>query len=129
MTEKEIAFYARQVAQRILVRQQGGMDEPQTWIDVATTFGCRVSAYHHPGGELGDYAPAGDGQGVITYNEAVTPPAQAKVIVHEMAHHLLMPLVPGYLFGDFVMCRYEDDPGDVRHRIARRVEMLCFRRI
>jgi len=50
------------------------------------------------------------------------------VIVHEMAHHLLMPLVPGYVLGEYVTCRYDDDPQDVRHRIARRVEQLCVRK-
>lgn len=128
MQEKQLGDLARSVAQRLLVRQAGGMDCPETWIGVAATFGCRVYSYHFPGGPLGDYVPASDGQGVITYNDAITPPAQARVIVHELSHHLLMPLVPGFLFGDFVRCSYDDDPGDVRHRISRRVEELCFRR-
>ena len=128
MTEKELAHYSRAVAHRLLLRQRGGMDDPQTWIDVAASFGCRVLSYHEPGGSLGEYASAEDGQGVITYNDAATPPTQARVIVHETGHHLLMPLIPGYLFGEFVHCRYDDDPLDVRHRIAKRVEELCFRR-
>lgn len=128
MTDKEVSDYARRIAQRILIRQRSGMDDPQAWIDVARSFGCRVVPYHVPGGELGEYAPCGEGQGVITYNDAVTPPAQARVIVHELSHHLLMPLVPGYLFGEYERCRYSDDPDDTRHQIAKRVEALCFRR-
>ena len=128
MQIKQVNDLARAVAVRLLLRQRGSMDIPATWIDVAAAFGCRVYAYHAPGGPLGEYAPCGEGQGVITYNDAITPPAQSRVIVHETAHHLLMPLVPGYLFGDFVRCCYDDDPEDARHRIARRVEELCFRR-
>ena len=128
MEEKQVRDLARQIAQRLLVRQAGDMDDPETWTRIAVSFGCRLSSYHQPGGALGDYVPSCEGGGVITYNDAVTPPAQARIIVHELAHHLLMPLVPGFLFGDYVHCLYEDDPDDVRHRIARRVEELCFRR-
>lgn len=129
MTDTEMRSVARTVSQRLLSRHQGERDLPNTWIAVAASFGCRVLSYHEPGGCLGEYASTEDGQGVITYNDAATPPTQAKVIVHETGHHLLMPLIPGYLFGDFVHCRYDDDPLDLRHRIAKRVEELCFRRI
>lgn len=128
MTDKEIAAYARQVAQRILVRQCGGMDSPETWTDAALTFGCRCHAFYALGGPPGEYAPLGDGQGVIAYNTAMTPPAQSHVLVHEIAHHLLTPLIPSDLFGEYVTRRYDDDPDDVRHRIAKRVEEICFRR-
>ena len=105
------------------------MDDPQTWIAVAESFGCRVYAYHAPGGCPGEYAPAGEGQGVICYNDACTPPTRAKVILHELVHHLMCPLISGFLFGEYHRCGYDDDALDCRHRIAQAVQDICFRRL
>lgn len=119
---------ARQAAQHLLVRQRGDQHLPETWIDVASRTSCRVSGFYAPGGPSGEYSPGLDGWGVITYNTALTPPRQAKVIIHELVHHLLMSVLPGFVFSDRIQCGYEDDSLDVRHRIAQRVEEICFRR-
>ena len=40
-----------------------------------------------------------------------------------------MSVLPGFVLSDRIQCGYEDDALDVRHRIAQRVEEICFRRI
>ena len=128
--EQDRKNLTRQVGTHLLKRHSGDHEDPETWLIVAAGMNCRVSSYYYPGGGLGDYAPTleADGAGVITYNTAATPCKQARVICHELAHHILMPLVPGFVLGDYVICRYEGDPLDERHRIARLVEEFCFRR-
>lgn len=54
---------------------------------------------------------------------------QARVVVHEAAHHVLMSEVSGDLFGEHVRYYYDDDPALIRHQIARMTEALCFRRL
>ncbi len=120
---------ARQAAQFLLVRQRGEQDLPETWIDVADRIWCHTEGFYAPGGLSGEYCPSEDGQGAITYNTALTPPRQARVLVHELTHHLLMSVLPGFVLSDRIQCGYEGDSLDVRHRIARRVEELCFRKL
>ena len=56
--------------------------------------------FHEPDGVKGEYAPRDNGRGVIRFNMAYSPPTQARVLVHEIAHHLLMSEVSGDLFGN-----------------------------
>ena len=119
----------RQVSQYLLVRQRGDMYSPQTWLDIAQASWCRTVPFHEPGGPWGDYCPASDGWGVLTYNTSLTPPRQARVVVHELSHHLCMGIVPGFVLSDQIKCNYDDDPMDVRQRIARGVEDICLKRL
>ena len=105
------------------------MDMPETWIKVAQGLGCRLCPIHEPNGVAGEYRFAGERMGVIIYNTALTPPAQACAIVHEVSHHLLMALVPGDLFGEWHRAGYDDDPADLRHQICKEVEKICFRKL
>ena len=123
------ADFAVQVTQHILLKQNGPMDDPETWVPIAEKMDCQVFPFYLEGGKKGEYTPWGDGGGAIVYNTAYSPPAQARILVHEIAHHLLMPFMPGYLFGEGVECHYDGNPGDIRERIAKRVEELCFRRL
>lgn len=129
MQKRLVGWYARAVAQRILVNQRGSMDKPETWVEVARRLGCRMCPIHEPGGMNGEYRSAGEGIGVIVYNTAITPPAQARVIVHELSHHLLMALVPGDLFEEWHRASYDDNAPDCRHAISQAVETICFRKL
>ncbi len=120
--------WARRIAQKLLVAQRGGMDEPATWADVAARRGHPVEFYHDSGGGPGEFVSCEPGTGCIRVNTEYPDWKQARVLVHELGHaelcSVLYPVcdAPAYRMG------YDDEPGDVRHRIAARVEELCFRR-
>ncbi len=124
------------IAQRLLVRQHGNMDDPETWKQVAASFGHQVSYWTEPNGIVGEFLAAEAGSGVIWINTAYPPEIQARGFVHELAHAEMNVLasglhageVPGFLAGEWQRAGYDDDPKDVRHQIAREVERLCFRR-
>lgn len=128
MRQREIDRYAQGAANKLISLHHGDRENPATWLPVLQQIGCRVHSYHEPGGQLGEYAPTleADGGGIVQWNTAATPPMQARVLCHEGAHHLMWPLVSGFLFGEWTRANYDDDPLDVRQRIARRVEHLCF---
>lgn len=144
MTEMEIGRWARRIAQRLLFVQMGGMDAPETWASVAARRGHEVEHFHDPAAGPGEYASCEAGTGVIRINTAYAPGVQARACVHELAHAELNTCssglwradAPGDFAGDtapsstrsFLM-GYDDEPGDVRHKIARRVEEMCFRRL
>lgn len=123
MQEWKKRTIAAEVASHLLRHaSEGERDDPRTWEDVAEHLGCRIHPFHVPGGAPGEYAAAGDGQGVITYNTSCTPPMQARVLIHELAHHLLHTWLPTCLAPEHLVCASADDPYDVRHQIARIVE-------
>ena len=99
-----------------------------TWLPVAAALRCRVHPFNVPGARRGEYCPAEDGAGVITVNMAYGDEQAARVLVHESAHALMRWHVAFecYDCADAVCCCYDDEPGDVRHQIARRVERLVI---
>ena len=124
MPQCEKQKIAAQVADHLLCHaSEGERDDPRTWEGVAQNLGCRVHPFYVPGGMPGEYAAAGEGLGVITYNTACTPPMQVRVLVHELAHHLLHTWLPTCLGPEHLVCAASvEDPYDVRHQIARMVE-------
>jgi hypothetical protein len=128
LRQREFNQHSRWAAARLLGHHTGDQADPLTWLPVLREIGCRVHPFHDPGGQKGDYAPTldSDGTGIVQYNTAYSPPFQARVLVHEGAHHLLWPIITGFLYGEWVRANYDDDPLDVRQRIARRVEEIIF---
>ena len=112
-----------------MTRAAPGSDRTRTatWLPVAAALRCRVHSFNVPGARRGEYCPAEDGAGVITVNLAYGDEQAARVICHEIAHHLMRWHVAFecYDCADAVSC-YDDEPGDVRHQIARRVEWLVI---
>lgn len=120
---------ARHLAQRILVRQIGNMQERETWCDVAETFGIVTIIKHDPGGCLGRYVDAPDAaSGVIYCNTAQSEIEQARVVCHELAH-ALMCVLPDLLHevesGEAMMGRLVNGR-KARHEIACLVTALCI---
>ena len=144
MDGRKVTDYARHIAQRLLVLQGGSMDLPATWAEVGRRRGHDIEFYHGPGEGPGEYASVEAGTGVVRVNTAYPPHTQARVLVHELAHaELAMGASglwrggeePGELSGEWARqgqafrMGYDDDPGDVRHQIAKAVEEICFRRL
>ncbi len=122
---------AARLGVRLLTLADGRrVDDPATWIAVAGELGCTCAAYHEPRAPLGEYCPSYSGRGCITFNRAVTAYRQARTIIHEMAHHLLIVfgIVPWWEYP--VTIRYEQGGlgggWHMRHRLARRVERFVF---
>ena len=143
MQQKAVDGYARAIAQRLLVIQHGGMDLPKTWADVADRRGHDWEYFDDPDSGPGEWVSCEAGTGVIRINTAYPSHIQAHTWVHEISHAELCALasglwqgnVPGFLRGNWACLRpgermgYDDDPADCRHRIACRVEEICFRRV
>jgi hypothetical protein len=143
MEDRKVKDYARQIAQRLLVLQCGGMDNPATWAEVGRKRGHDIEFYSDSGGGPGEYVSAEPGTGVVRINAAYSDHKQARVLVHEIAHAELALCAsglcrggeqPGQFYGEgrtvgqaFRM-GYDDNPSDIRHRIAKAVEELCFRK-
>lgn len=68
---------------------------------------------------------------LIAYNAAGSPRQICRWIAHEMAEYFAICEYPS-LFDDLPQRVYHytggTDPDDARHKIARRVEEICFRR-
>lgn len=95
---------------------------------VAEQLGCIIEEFNAGRDVLpnGYYVPAtqfGD-PSIIMLNKQSSKRTRHKMLLHEIAHHLMVVWVPRMLYGvDTVVC-YEGDNGEVRHKIARRVEQL-----
>ncbi len=116
---------AQLIAHKLLRLAEGRSDDPATWRRVAERIGCRAVSYHAPGCGRGEYAATGpEGIGVIAVNTAYSPSIQARVWIHEIAHHELRVWIPPQLADAADIYRYADNPRDARHQIARLVERL-----
>lgn len=126
MTETEIKNWARTVAVPLLFIQRGGMDAPETWADVAARRGHFWELFHDPAQGPGEFVSCEPGTGCIRINTAYTPEVMARAFVHEIAHAELNGVLEPVCSLFNTRMGYDDDPGDLRHRIARRVEEICF---
>ena len=136
--KSDVAHY---LAQRILVRQRGDMEQRETWADVAEGFDIITICSHDLGGCPGRWVPAPDSEsGVIYCNLAQSMPKQALVVAHELAHGLMSVLQRTLLDkfesrlsrlaiqSDGTSAPQQDDCDgwQVRHDIACRVALLCI---
>ena len=142
LNDRQIYQIARPIAVRLLVLQDGWMDAPDTWERVASKRGHAWEYFHDPHAGPGEWVSCEAGTGCIRVNTAHTPPVMARAAVHELGHAELASLssglwrgdVPGFLRGVFALCPpasrmgYDDDPLDVRHRVCRGIERICFNR-
>ena len=142
MQDKQVQGIARMIAVPLLFAQDGPMDDPETWARVAARRGHECEYFHDAGAGPGEWVSCEAGTGCVRVNTFFPPCVQARVSVHEIAHAEMSALAsglwrgdaPGFLRGCFTICPpaarmgYDDDPDDARHRIARRVEQICFRR-
>jgi hypothetical protein len=99
---------------------------PATWQQVADRLGVRYHTWYSPGGDRGECAWHPLFGCAIAINEAYPPREQAAAYVHELAHAAVFEWIPPQLTGAADVYRYDDDPGCVRHQVARRVEELVF---
>ena len=121
--------YADSVA-AVIVRECGGSDPeaPHTYVSAATAAGLLVVAFYRRGGVRGWYERGADGRECLYYNTAYTDLVQARVLVHERAHSIIVgreramnpEARPAAVSAGY------DDPeyGDEAHRLCRQVERL-----
>jgi hypothetical protein len=102
---------------------------PETWVGVCGQLNCKYVPYAQQGagrGEFASYPCPEFHTGVIAINTAYPTIEICHAWVHELAHAKLHLWVPPQLTDAADAHRYEGDPADIRHRIARRVEELIF---
>ena len=122
------------VYQRAIPIHHGDVQDPKTWMPVAWGLNCETSLDMIPYGDpeffRGRYTPADphcfNGEGLIECNTAIPPPQQARVLVHEIGHHLLWPILSGNVFGAQTCCYYDDSPLDFRHSCCCLLEEMVF---
>ena len=98
-------------------------DEPKDLEKLARSYGARVESYKAVGGDPGWYHP---GTQTIAYNELRTYWNQCRTLVHEIGHHIAWTWCPPQLRGAVDCYRYDDNPLEVHHRIARVLEGLVL---
>lgn len=113
------------IANRLLRYASGApLDSPETWHHVALEMGVSVHFFNVPRGGRGEWRaspPEGD-PSVITINRAYSPREQAQTWIHELAELLMHKMQPPLLDDGSDAGRYEGDPKDIKHRLARRIE-------
>ncbi|MBB6053308.1 hypothetical protein [Armatimonas rosea] len=123
----------RQVAELVAARlaryaQGFPLASRATWERVAEEMGVSVHLYHVPGAGRGEWRaspPDGD-PSAIAINTAYPEIEVAKAFVHELAELLLHRLQPPLLDDGSDAGRYEGEPADERHKVARRVERILL---
>jgi hypothetical protein len=123
---------AKMVARNMLDRHEGDRLDPESWVKVAKSMGCIVMSHNTKGLPMGLYAPTMFGDpssefGAIAFARNVRPARQARILVHETAHHGIQLMTTQSMFGEPIQ-RFDGDAGDYRHQIAREVERLIFGR-
>lgn len=113
-------------ALRVALAGDDARDGLSPWLRAASRLRCRVRTVFEPGAGRGAYCPGTDGDGAIILNLACPLADLPKVLVHELAHHLMYWRVPQGVYRAAVVCCYEGDNGDFRHEIARLVETLLL---
>lgn len=112
-----------------LQRLSSGDDvyDPTTWKRVVHAVDCYYRTIDVPHGDRGLYLPPGlETRGSIVVNIAYPECVQARVLVHELAHHLLHIWEPPLLEHAADFYSYEGDVSEVRHHIAQIAEdMIC----
>lgn len=129
--ESAINEAAELIAMKMRRMAEGDYKDPNTWIGVAEALGilCQVRQDDSRNACRGASGQVGwpSGTSYIVVNSAYPPAEQAHAWVHEIAHlEVLWWCPPQLQNGADVRCYYDDDPQDVHHRIARRVEALLF---
>jgi len=131
---QELEHYARQIVR--VIRGKGGGDLPRDaggWGRLCRRFGidCIPLAMSAPGFTARLICLSGDGYQLF-YNRDGTDEQRARWLCHEVSEYIALADFPGLLDPpDHARYQWDydggDDPADSRHRIARRVEELCFR--
>lgn len=126
-TQTQMAHY---IAQRLLSYAEGPTDAPETWEDACERLGILVRHYDVPGGHPGEWnADIADGEpAVVAINTAYPPIDQARAFVHELAELLMYRMQPPLLSDMSDAGRYDGDPDNILHKVARKVEGLVVRR-
>ncbi|MDX1934785.1 MAG: hypothetical protein SFU56_19480 [Capsulimonadales bacterium] len=131
LIEETIEEAALVIADRLRRLADGALNDPETWLRVCTRIDCRAVTYDVPGAGRGEFAPYPGPTppcltGVIAINMAYPPDEVCRAWVHELAHAELHRWHPPQLEEAKDSWMYEGAPEDVRHRIARRVEVLIL---
>lgn len=124
-TERTAAAY---LAERLLRALDGPPERLSTWRRAAASLGVRAHEYHAPGASRGEFAASPpDGEpAVIAINTAYPERDACRAYAHELAHVLLHRMQPPLLPGFADAGRYEGEPADRHHRIARTVERITL---
>jgi len=120
---------ADMIARDLLRQREGDIYDPETWQELCESIGVVYAPFYIKGGHRGEYKVAKFGEdhaGIIAVNEAYSPKMQARIWVHEVAHHKLHVWCPPQLTEAADSHAYEGEPDDVRHQIAQIVETLVF---
>lgn len=128
MPRKLTAEGAYFLAGRLLRLADGPTDTPATWHELARQLGIGVTTYHAAGAGRGEFiAPPPDGEPArIAINLAYPPEEVASAYIHEISEVLLRWMQPPLFPSEADCGRYEGDPDDILHRIARRVERVIL---
>jgi hypothetical protein len=114
------------VACELRMQTRGDIGLPQTWLDAGARMNCRILSHDSGAEPPGQYRTSAIGHaGVITYNRALPAALGCLVLVHELAHHVLMRESTDSLFG-YVRCYDYGGAADARDEIARAVESIIF---
>jgi hypothetical protein len=130
LSEETIGEAARIIADRL--RHFAGsrkLTNPDTWESVCNQLHCKYVPYASHGSGRGEFAPYPCTElatGVIAINTAYPDAEVCHAWVHELAHAELHLWIPPQLTNAADAYRYEGNPADIRHRIARRVEDFVF---
>lgn len=120
---KVIADY---IACELRLQARGDIHRSHTWIDAGDRMGCLMMVHDCASAPPGQYRTSGPGgTGVITFYGQLSEQQRCLVLVHELAHHVLMRQSTDSLF-DYVRCYNYNGASDARDDIARRVESIIF---
>lgn len=111
----------------MLSRVDGPLDDPETWEKLGQTRGYVFYPFFgETSSLLGEIIHRKGRAPIIVYNTFVGKRTQAKVIIHEIAHAILLeddrwrPIAP------FLNIAYHQESNEVRHVVARDVETLII---
>jgi len=125
---------AQVVASQLMRLAEGNLDDPQTWLGLGKEMGiifvptdcAGPGSYLSPDQVRRERWPLPSGWAVIQYDGALTGRDLSEVLVHELAHDRLHHWQPPQLPRAADIQRYDDDPQDVHHRVARRSQRILL---
>jgi len=128
MKISEKRFVTRRLTEIIRNYHVGALEDPCAWTATVRRAGCGLYLHDDPDGQRGQYwpPPQPGSPGLIIAYEYQAPEILARVIAHEVAHHLMRTLTTASLFEGDTPELFDDDPAHERHAIACNVVDALF---